>query len=79
MCNNDLHNGLQQAEHFTRHSMRAEQLRAMAKSGIRAVSMEDLVFEANEALSLADDGVSKECVSMLAKLAAGDVQHATAS
>lgn len=79
MCNNESHNGLNQPEHFTRHSMRVEQLRNMAKSGLRAVSLDDLVSEASEALSLADPGVPKECVSILAKLAAGDIQHATAS
>lgn len=76
MCNNESHNGLNQPEHFTRHSMRVEQLRNMAKSGLRAVSLDDLVSEASEALSLADKGVPKECIAQLAKLAAGETLQA---
>ncbi len=79
MCTNESHVSLLQPEHFTRHAMKANQLRAMAQSGLREVSVDTVVLEANEALNLKDEGVSKECLQMLGRLAQGDLLHAVAS
>ncbi len=80
MCTNESHISLLRPEHFTRHAMKAEQLRAMAQSGLRGeVSIDEVIMEANEALNLTDNGVPPESIQFLGRLAQGDLLHATAS
>lgn len=65
MCNEENHTNLSQTEHFTRHTMAVEQVRAMARSGIRSLAPDAGVADAREALKLADDGVARECIESL--------------
>ncbi|MES2876615.1 MAG: hypothetical protein V4678_04060 [Patescibacteria group bacterium] len=77
MCSNESHVSLSQPEHFVRHTMEVQRARAITRLGTRAVSVEDAMSEAKEALALTDDGVSTECVHMLRLAMQGDLSTAS--
>ncbi|MBC7512242.1 hypothetical protein H7142_01100 [Candidatus Saccharibacteria bacterium] len=57
--------------------MAAEQACAMTRRGLGAVSVENAIKDAQEALQLADPGVSAECTKWLRSVVQGDLLSAS--
>lgn len=76
MCSNETHQNLSRPEHFTRHAMAVEQVCASVRHGIGNVAIENVMNDAQEALRLTDNGVSRECTRMLTLIVEGDLHQA---
>jgi len=76
MCNEQNHQTLSQPEHFVRHTMNVERACALTRRGLGGVSLEQTMQDAQDALSLADKDVSRECTHMLQLVVSGNLPAA---
>jgi hypothetical protein len=77
MCNEEKHQTLTNPEHFSRHAMKVEGACAATRRGLGGISLEQAMQEAQEALSLADKDVSRECTHMLQLVVSGNLPAAS--
>lgn len=76
MCTQESHQRLNQTEHFTRHTMEVERARSLARRDLAKVCLDDVMRDAHDALTLADEQVPIECLTMLRHAVEGDLQTA---
>lgn len=76
MCNEQNHQTLSRPEHFVRHTMEVERACALTRRGLGSVSLEQAMQDAQEALSLADNDVARECTHMLQLVVSGNLPAA---
>jgi hypothetical protein len=73
MCNEKSHITLSQPEHFSRHAMELNRLRAVGRN-LGTISVDLVRQEASDALTLADRSVDPECVHYLEQLVNDEIE-----